>query len=84
MLFRSLIANIGSYAMNSRWTFGAPMSINRYARFLMISLVGLAITYGCSSVAMRFQLHYLVGVALSVALVTLTGFILGRLFVFRH
>ena len=78
-----LIANIGSYAMNSRWTFRSQMSVSRYLRFFTISLVGLGITYGCSTAVAHFGLHYLLGVALSVMLVAVTGFVLGRLFVFR-
>lgn len=78
-----LVANLGSYAMNSIWTFQAPMNVPRYIRFVAISLAGLLVSYGCSVVALLNDWHYLVGVLMAIAVVSVLGYILGRLFVFR-
>ena len=77
------VANLGSYAMNSIWTFQSRMNVPRYIRFVAISLVGLLASYGCSVVAMLNDWHYLAGVLMSIAVVSVMGYILGRLFVFH-
>lgn len=80
-----LCANLFSYLVNSRWTFAAMKGgATRYPRFLAVSLVGLTLSWACVELAMRLGLHYLVGVAGSVLLVAVSGYILNRLFVFRH
>ena len=77
------IANLGSYAMNSIWTFQAPMNISRYGRFVVVSLAGLLVSYECSVLALRNNWHYLAGVFMAVAVVSVMGYLLGRLLVFH-
>ncbi|NSL55468.1 GtrA family protein [Uliginosibacterium aquaticum] len=78
-------ANLFSYILNSRWTFATMKGdASRYPRFLAVSLVGLAISWASVELAMLAGLHYLFGVVGSVLLVAVSGYILNRLFVFRH
>ena len=79
-------ANIFSYAVNSRWTFASMRGQNRarYPRFLAVSLVGLGLSWACVELAIRLGLHYLIGVAASVLVVAVSGYILNRIFVFQH
>lgn len=78
-------ANLFSYALNSRWTFTTTTNdISRYPRFLAVSLVGLAISWGCVKIALILNLHYLVGVVSSVVLISIVGYVLNRLFVFHR
>lgn len=80
-----ICANLFSYIVNSRWTFVAMQGgASRYPRFFAVSLVGLAISWASVELAMRLGLHYLVGVVGSVLLVAVSGYVLNRLFVFRH
>ncbi|GAB2903210.1 hypothetical protein GCM10027046_35670 [Uliginosibacterium flavum] len=78
-------ANLFSYAVNSRWTFAVMKGdASRYPRFLAVSLVGLCLSWACVKLAIHLNLHYLIGVAGSVVLVAVSGYVLNRLFVFRH
>ena len=80
-----ICANLFSYAVNSRWTFASMQGDRtRYLRFLAVSLTGLAISWACVRLAIQLNLHYLIGVAGSVLLVAVSGYVLNRLFVFRH
>ena len=78
-------ANLFSYIANSRWTFSAVKGdAFRYPRFLIVSLVGLALSWSCVALAVQAGLHYLFGVIGSVLIVAVSGYILNRLFVFRR
>lgn len=80
-----LCANLFSFLVNSRWTFATMQGgASRYPRFFAVSLVGLAISWACVELALLTGLHYLVGVVGSVLLVAVSGYVLNRLFVFRH
>lgn len=57
-------ANIFSYWANRRWSFRAPGSLRQYARFLAVSLLGLALTLIVSGFAAWAGWHYLIGLAL--------------------
>jgi putative flippase GtrA len=59
-----VVANTFSFWANSRWTFRASLSARRYGRFLMVSLLGLAVTAAVSGFASWMNWHYLVGTLL--------------------
>ncbi|WP_296907009.1 GtrA family protein [Polaromonas sp.] len=66
-------ANSFSFWANSRWNYGTPLTGDRYRRFLVVSLAGLAITAACTAFAEMMGWHYLIGTALVfVALPALT------------
>jgi putative flippase GtrA len=66
-------ANIFSYFANSRFTFRATFSGIRYAKFLVVSLIGVSVSMGVSQLAELMNWHYLIGVSIGfVALPALT------------
>ncbi len=68
-----VIANGFSFYANSRWNYKTAIEVSRYRRFLWVSLAGLVITAGMSTLANTLGWHYLVGVAMAfVALPFLT------------
>jgi putative flippase GtrA len=77
-------ANIVSYLLNSKWTFEKKTSFTRYARFLLVSSSGLAISWGCVFGSELLGLHYLAGVLISVFFVAIIGYLLNRHFVFNQ
>ncbi len=58
-------ANFFSFWANSRWSFRAVISTQRYLRFLTVSLLGLAVSLLASIVSEALSWHYLIGVLLT-------------------
>ncbi len=58
-------ANLFSFWANSRWSFRAVISTQRYLRFLTVSLLGLAVSLLASIVSEALSWHYLIGVLLT-------------------
>lgn len=69
------LANTFSYFANSCWNFGVQASVRRYTRFLLVSLVGLALTILLSAAAVAAGWHYLLGVVLISATMPLLTFL---------
>jgi len=78
------VANIFSYVMNSRLTFFAPLSIARYIRFLLTSLLALGLTLLLSLLMNHNGFHYLVGFLLIVLLVPILSFLLMKFWAFSE
>ncbi|OPA87013.1 hypothetical protein BFW88_20005 [Pseudomonas fluorescens] len=76
-------ANITSYFLNSAWTFKKNISAGVYIKFFIVSLIGLAISWSAVWLATYFQMHYLIGVVVSILLVVIVGYTLNRHFVFK-
>ena len=74
--------NLFSYFANSLFSFRVDISSNRYIRFLVTSLIGVAIAYGLSSAVEHFGGHYLIGFALLVVLTPPINYLLVRRLVF--
>ena len=68
------LANIFSYFANSKLTFKTHISLARYSRFFLASLLSLAITLTISATAEYLGMHYLIGFALIVACVPIFSF----------
>ncbi|MDR2862249.1 MAG: GtrA family protein, partial [Puniceicoccales bacterium] len=77
------VANLFSYYVNSKWSFGATLSRKRYILFFTTSLVGVAISYGLMYVGDSLQWHYLQTFVVQVAVMPLSSFVLMRLLVFK-
>lgn len=71
-------ANIFSFWANSRWSFRAAITSQRYVRFLTVSLIGLAISLIAIAISETLQWHYLVGVLLSFIFLPLITFLTHR------
>lgn len=54
-------ANIFSFYANSRWNYRTPLEMSRFWRFFAVSIAGLAITAGVTSIAAVLSWHYLIG-----------------------
>lgn len=68
------IANIFSYLMNSWLTFKTALSLRRYTRFFLVSLLSLGLTLLLAWVSDLHGLHYLLGFGLIVVVVPLLSF----------
>lgn len=75
-------ANVFSYFMNSRLTFGAPLSWVRYVRFFAASLLSLGMTLLIARLTENQGVHYLLGFALIVVLVPVLSFLVMRFWTF--
>lgn len=78
-----IIANICSYLLNTLWSFGASPGRDSYLRFLAVSLVGLGITLGISSVAPALGAGYWHGLAAILSVVPVVTFVLHRSWTYR-
>lgn len=81
-MFAFLVANAFSYVANSRLTFKAALSLNRYIRFFLASILLLGFTLLISWTAERYGLHYLSGFALIVILVPLFSYLVMKFWAF--
>lgn len=78
-----VVANLFSFFVNSRWTFQQAAGLQRYTKFFLVSLTGLALSWLCVALAEKIGVHYMLGVIASVGAVAVTGYLLNRRFVFR-
>lgn len=76
------VANLFSYAMNSRLTFKVALSLARYIRFFLASILALGLTLLLSWLMDHFGFHYLVGFLLIIVLVPLFSFVLMKFWAF--
>lgn len=76
-------ANLCSYLLNSYVTFKSPVTPLLYARFLLASLLSLALTLSLSGIAQWSGLGHWQGFALIVLLVPLFSFGLMKFWTFR-
>ena len=77
-------ANIFSYLMNSWLTFKAQLSLSRYARFFLASMLALGLTLLISWLADRYGLNYLIGFVLIVFLVPFLNFLTMKFWAFSN
>lgn len=73
-----ITANLFSFWANSRWSFRAALTRQRYMRFLVISLLGLFVSLLTIAVSEALQWHYLAGVLLSFVFLPLITFLAHR------
>lgn len=70
-----ITANLFSFWANSRWSFRAAATRQRYMRFLAVSLLGLFVSFLAIVISEALQWHYLAGVLLSFVLLPLLTFL---------
>lgn len=78
-----VIANIGSYLLNTQWSFGATPGRDSYLRFLFVSLLGLLLTLGISKTADLLGMGYWAGLACVLLMVPPVTFVLHRRWTYR-
>ncbi|NIF29507.1 GtrA family protein [Pantoea sp. Tr-811] len=77
-----VFANLMSYTLNSRFTFRSPMSFFGYRRFLLVSLVSLALTLLITSAVEYAGLHYVVGLLMVIFIVPVLNFLVMKIWAF--
>lgn len=78
-----IIANVGSYLLNTLWSFGSTPGRDSYLRFLLVSLLGLLLTLGISKAADILGADYWVGLACILSVVPPVTFVLHRSWTYR-
>lgn len=78
-----VVANIGSYLLNTLWSFGAAPGRDSYLRFLAVSLLGLGLTLAISAGAQALGAGYWAGLAAILAVVPAVTFVLHRSWTYR-
>jgi putative flippase GtrA len=72
-----------NYAFHSRVTFAATASPQRFARFLCLVGVNYLLTMACVALAVALVANPLFGKIVSLPLVALNGFVLGKYWIFK-
>lgn len=78
-----LAANLASYAANTCWSFGARMHLGNWSRFIVVSLAAWVLTMAIASAVAEAGGHYLLGIALVVAVVPALTFVAHNGFTYR-
>jgi putative flippase GtrA len=78
-----IIANVGSYLLNTLWSFGSTPGRDSYLRFLLVSLLGFLLTLGISRTAEILGAGYWVGLACILSVVPPVTFVLHRSWTYR-
>lgn len=81
-LFAFFVSNVNSYVLNSKYNFGSVLSVPKYLKFLMASLLALGVTLMVSMLFDVMGYHYMVGFVAIIFLVPLFSFALMRIWVF--
>ncbi|MBA1204478.1 GtrA family protein [Pseudomonas capeferrum] len=77
-----VFANLMSYTLNSRFTFRMPMSFAGYRRFLLVSLVSLALTLLITSAVEYAGLHYSIGLLMVIFVVPVLNYLVMKIWAF--
>lgn len=77
-----IFANACSYFMNSRLTFKVSLSLSRYLRFFLASMLALSLTLVLAWASNHWELHYLNGFFLIVVLVPILNFFAMKFWAF--
>jgi putative flippase GtrA len=72
-----------NYAFHSRVTFQAAATSSNFARYLCLLAVNYLLTLACVALAVALRLPPLAGKLVSLPLVALNGFVLGKYWIFK-
>jgi putative flippase GtrA len=78
-----ILATLFSYGVNTLWSFSNQISSRNAIRFIIVSLVGLALTVLISLFADALNLHYMIGIAMVVITVPIYSFLAHSLWTYR-
>jgi putative flippase GtrA len=79
-----VVANLFSYAANTRWSFQTRISAGSWYRFVLVSIVAWLLTIAISWSVEAAGWPYLLGILLVVSLIPLLSYIGHRNFTYRH
>jgi putative flippase GtrA len=77
-----VFANLMSYTLNSRFTFKIPVSFLGYRRFLLVSLVSLALTLLITSIVEYLGWHYSIGLVMVILVVPVLNYLVMKVWAF--
>jgi putative flippase GtrA len=72
-----------NYAFHSRVTFDAAATTSSFARYLCVVGVNYALTLGCVALAQSLAGMPLAGKLVSLPLVSINGYLLGKYWIFK-
>jgi hypothetical protein len=72
-----------NYAFHSRVTFSSPASAGNFARYLCLLGFNYLLTMACVGLSVPLLGSALTGKLLSLPLVALNGFVLGKYWIFK-
>lgn len=78
-----IVANFFSYAVNTRWSFEAKVSLDSWYRFLAVSFIAWLLTVAISGLVAAAGGHYMLGILLVVVLVPTLSYIGHRKYTYR-
>ena len=78
-----IVANLASYVANTCWSFGTQMKLGNWGRFALVSFAAWVLTMAIASCVAAVGWHYLVGIALVIALVPALTFVAHQKFTYR-
>lgn len=78
-----IVANLFSYAANTRWSFDDKMSMNSWYRFIFVSFIAWLLTIAISWLVAEAGGAYMLGILLVVILVSPLSYIGHRNFTYR-
>lgn len=78
-----VVANFFSYAANTRWSFGAKISMDTWYRFVAVSFVAWLLTIAISWLVAAMGGPYILGILLVVTLIPALSYMAHRNFTYR-
>lgn len=78
-----LVATAFSYAINTMWSFASRMDRHTVRRYVCVAAFGLLATTAIAAAAEAAELDYRIGIALVIALVTPSTFVLHSVWTYR-
>lgn len=79
-----LAANLWSFLLNAAFTFRVRPSVRSYARFFVVSLSGFGVNFLVVWAGVQCGVHYLFCALVSIAVVTLIGYVGSKRYAFRN
>ena len=78
-----VMAILFSYVINTSWSFSSSLHGKNLLRFVLVSIVGLILAVSISGLAEFYGLHYWLGIAGVICVVTPVNFLLHSLWTYK-
>lgn len=78
-----LVATVGSYLLNTLWSFQSPLHGQNLWRYCWVAVIGLMLTTAIAGLAQQLGFNYLIGIAGVVCIVPPITFLLHHFWTYR-
>lgn len=78
-----VVANLASYVANTCWSFKARMRLHNWGRFVVVSFAAWVLTVAIASAVAEAGGHYLLGIALVIALIPVLTYVAHQKYTYR-